>query len=168
MVKKANKAMKAAWLSKLGRNVDASGRLRKKPGAEARLQRAARKAPEGDNLNALQRAAAREDSSTNNFIDRTVGILFDRLLEYRGRKSGYGPGEAPARGSKGALKTAVGDALSKSRYGVDKPATVKDGMVQDPGSRGGIDAGKRALAGKFAQRQGAKPGMPKLPTRGSK
>ena len=94
----------------------------------------------------------------------TLDRLADKLLEFRGKRSGYSKGEAPARGS-GALKKAVGDALSKSRYGVDKPAKVEKGTVQDPGERGGIDKDKRALAGKFAQRMGSKPGMPKLPSR---
>lgn len=94
----------------------------------------------------------------------TLDRLANKLLEFRGKRSGYSKGEAPARGS-GALKKAVGDALSKSRYGVDKPAKVEKGTIQDPGERGGIDKEKRALAGKFAQRMGSKPGMPKLQSR---
>lgn len=47
-----------------------------------------------------------QDASKNHFIDRTVGILFDKLEEARGKHSGLKPGEAPARGSEEAKKIA--------------------------------------------------------------
>lgn len=114
-VKQANKAKKAAWSSKIGRTVDASGRLREKPGAEDRLQRAARKAPEGDKLNALQRAAAREDSSTYHFIDRTVGILFARLFEGRDRIANLQTPAGERKSTETVNKYTLGDRGVRSR-----------------------------------------------------
>lgn len=97
-------------------------------------------------------------------------VLADKLEEYRGEKFGYEPGEAPARGEKNPVKTAVGDALSKMRYGTTKPAEVEGGVIKDPGTRGGISTDTRKKLGKLSKTPRWKkiegiPGMPKLPSR---
>lgn len=110
-----------------------------------------------------------KQNSSTDLRTQLAYVLADKLEEYRGEKFGYEPGEAPARG-KGALKTAVGDALSKMRYGTTKPAEVKDGVIQDPGTRGGISTPTRKRLGRLSATSRWKkiegiPGMPKLPSR---
>ena len=112
---------------------------------------------------------ARQDASTD-LRTQLAYVLADKLEEYRGEKFGYEPGEAPARGEKNPVKTAVGDALSKMRYGTTKPAEVEGGVIKDPGTRGGISTDTRKKLGKLSKTPRWKkiegsPGMPKLPSR---
>lgn len=112
-----------------------------------------------------------ENSSTD-LRTQLAYVLADKLEEYRGKRFGYEPGEAPARGE-GALKTAVGDALSKMRYGTTKPAEVEGGVIKDPGTRGGISTPVRTELGNLSKtdrwkKTEKKPGMPRLPSRKDK
>lgn len=112
---------------------------------------------------------ARQDASTD-LRTQLAYVLANKLEEYRGEKFGYEPGEAPARGEKNPVKTAVGDALSKMRYGTTKPAEVEGGVIKDPGTRGGISTDTRKKLGKLSKTPRWKkiegsPGMPKLPSR---
>lgn len=114
-------------------------------------------------------ADARQDASTD-LRTQLAYVLANKLEEYRGEKFGYEPGEAPARGEKNPVKTAVGDALSKMRYGTKKPAEVEAGVIKDPGTRGGISTETRKKLGKLSKTPRWKkiegsPGMPKLPSR---
>ena len=111
----------------------------------------------------------RQNASTD-LRTQLAYVLADKLEEYRGEKFGYEPGEAPARGEKNPVKTAVGDALSKMRYGTTKPAEVEGGVIKDPGTRGGISTDTRKKLGKLSKTPRWKkiegsPGMPKLPSR---
>lgn len=141
--------------------------------SEEKARAAANKSKFGEILarfNAGVGAPLPKQNSSTDLRTQLSYVLADKLEEYRGEKFGYEPGEAPARGEKNPVKTAVGDALSKMRYGTTKPAEVEGGVIKDPGTRGGISTATRKKLGKLSatprwKKIEGSPGMPKLPSR---